>query len=133
MKKIIVALHSGGFYEVDEKQADNLSNVISIGSAKFIKIDGQHVAISSISNLMDADKYFEQHPKKKKNREPFYKNFSELEEPKTSYSEERHKSKLEKMKAGFLKGAKVKTKEDLSEGQGIMFNSIESKLLKIEV
>jgi len=129
--KTIIVTYDKTAYEVTKEDAEKISNIIALGKAKFIKIKENMVSISNIAQLIDSKEYYDQHPRRKPAKEPFFKDFSALQEPKTTYSDERHKTRLEKMRNGFLIGARVKTKEELSDKQRAVYNTIEAGLIKL--
>jgi len=130
--EILIVLRDGTVYSVDEKQAEAVSNAVISGKTKHIQLKEGLISIGGISHLADAKTYYEQHPNKKPTREPFFKNFSALKEPVIKYSDARHKIRLEKMKKGFLKGARVKSSAELSNKQSTIYNKIEKALNRIE-
>jgi len=132
MKKTLIILYDKTRIEVNLATGERISEIIAQGKNKFIKINGNMVAVSSISHLADSKEYYEQHPHRKKKLEPQVINFSKLKEPVITYSDKRHKIRLEKMKAGFLIGAKVKTKEELSNKQIAIFENMELALERLE-
>ena len=131
MKKIIAIMYDKTTYKLTPEQYEAVAKAKETGLPKFTKIDGKLVTISSISHFLDESEYNRQFPTKKPTKEPFFKNYSDVKEVKTTYSDERHKTRLEKMRNGFLIGARVKTKEELSDKQRAVYNTIEAGLIKL--
>ncbi len=114
-QKFVVVLYDGTIHEIQKEIADKIFQAPS-NDTKFVRINGNAIALNSISQVTEAENYYNQHPEKKNNDpKQRYKNFSQLSQPKQTYSKERHKRRLEKMRKGFLKGvAKTNNRDSIS-------------------
>lgn len=137
-QKFVIVLYDGTIYEVSKEIADKVFEAPA-QNTKFIRIHGNAIALNSISQVTEASNYYNQHSKKKKADPRLeYKNYSKLPQPKQTYSQERHKKRLENMKVGFLKGvAKIRETNSvdyaqLKDYQKRTYNKMGEALNKIE-